>query len=54
MKHNYATVRREIPEGAIITKVVTYMMIFGLIALFSHMTERDSHPFNEPVKMVKS
>lgn len=51
MKSNYATVRREIPEGAIITKVVTYLMIFALIALLTHFTERDSHTFNEPVRV---
>lgn len=52
--HNYATVRREMPEGAIVTRTVTYLMIFALLALFSHMSERDSHPFNEPVKQVQS
>ena len=52
--HNYATVRREMPEGAIMTRIVTYLMIFGLLAIFAHFTERDSHPFNEPVVTVQS
>lgn len=54
MKSNYETVRREMPEGAVMTKVVTYLMVIALAVLLSWMSERDEHPFNEPVNMVQS
>lgn len=54
MKSNYSNLRRETPEGAVMTKVVTYLMIIALAVLLSWFGERDSHPFNEPVVTVNS
>lgn len=54
MKHNYSAVRREITEEAITTKTVIYILIIVCLVIFTHITERDNHPFNEPVATVKS
>lgn len=50
----FDSVRRETPECAAITRSVTYLMIVALIVVFSWMTERDDHPFNEQEVKVRS
>lgn len=51
---NSETMRSRMPDGALVTQAITYLMIFFLLALFAHMTERDNHPFNEENVQVKS
>ena len=46
--------RREL-EPVIMTRNCTYLIILVLLAVFSYMTERDSHPFNDkPVYQVEA
>ena len=37
------------PEGVHLTRLTTYLIIFGLLDVLSWMFERDSHQFNKAV-----
>lgn len=46
--------RRE-PEGAYLTRITTYIILFVMLTVFSHITERDNHPFHDrPVYQVEA
>lgn len=51
---NYQANRNDAEEGAHLMRLVTYLMVAVAFAAIAWMTERDNHPFKEPVQVVKN